>query len=388
MAPSQAQDSSSGASSSDVGPLADPQRIVDTLHEPLLVLGTDLTVRQVNPAFYRVFSATPDDTIGASLYALGGGHFDVPILREAVGRLLEQGEPFEEIELDRTFDGLGRRVLHINGRRLRGDADEPDRLLLALNDVTEQRQMEEMLRRRTEKLERSNEELEQFAYAASHDLQEPLRMVSSYLQLLERRYKEDLDETAQEFIAYAVDGAERMKALINGLLQYSRVGRKEGEFAEVDLDAVLSDVLDDVAREIDALDGTVTREALPTTYGSRDQLRRVFQNLIENALTYRGDAPPRVHVSGRAEPDGTAHVIVRDEGPGIPPEGQDKIFQIFKQLDPHGAGQEGSGMGLALSRKIAERHDGALWVESEPGEGSAFHLTLHLTPNASHDNIV
>ena len=212
-------------------------------------------------------------------------------------------------------------------------------------------------------------------------------MVSSYLQLLERRYEGDLDETAREFIEYAVDGAERMKALINGLLQYSRVGRKEDEFEEVDLGEVLTDVLDDVAREIDRLGGTVTREALPTTHGSRDQLRRVFQNLIENALTYRGDAPPQIHVSGRAEPDGAAHVIVRDEGPGIPPEGQDKIFQIFTQLDPHGAGQEGSGMGLALSRKIAQRHDGALWVESEPGEGSAFHLTLHLTPNASRDDV-
>ena len=387
MTRSQAQDSSPEAPSSSTDALADPQRIVDTVHEPLLVLDADLTVRQVNPAFYRVFSAAPDDTIGASLYELGGGHFDAPVLREALDRLLEQGEPFEQIELDRAFEGLGRRVLHINGRMLRAKADESDRLLLAINDVTDRRRMEETLRRRTEKLERSNADLEQFAYAASHDLQEPLRMVSSYLQLLERRYEEDLDETAREFIEYAVDGAERMKALINGLLQYSRVGRKEDEFEEVDLGEVLTDVLDDVAREIDRLGGTVTREALPTTHGSRDQLRRVFQNLIENALTYRGDAPPQIHVSGWAEPDGAAHVIVRDEGPGIPPEGQDKIFQIFTQLDPHGAGQEGSGMGLALSRKIVQRHDGALWVESEPGEGSAFHLTLHLTPSASRDDV-
>ena len=387
MAHSHPQDASPEAPSSGAGVLADPQRIVDTLHEPLLVLDTDLTARQVNPAFYHVFSAAPDDTIGASLYELGGGHFDAPVVREAMGRLLEQGEPFEEIELDREFEGLGRRVFHINGRMLRADADEPGQLLLAISDVTEQRRLEEELRRQTEELERSNEELEQFAYAASHDLQEPLRMVSSYLQLLERRYEEDLDETAREFIEYAVDGAERMKALINGLLQYSRVGRKEDEFKEVDLGEVLTDVLDDVAREIDRLGGTVTREALPTTHGSRDQLRRVFQNLIENALTYRGDAPPQIHVSGWTEPDGAAHVIVRDEGPGIPPEGQDKIFQIFTQLDPHGAGQEGSGMGLALSQKVVQRHDGALWVESEPGEGSAFHLTLHLTPNASRDDV-
>ena len=389
--------------------LADPQRIVDALHEPLLVLGTDLVARQANPAFYHTFSATPEETIGASLYKLGGdelrgGHFDVPALREAIGRLVEQGEPFEGIELDRSFEGLGQRVLRANGQMLRGknrgknqdkepeeetqDGKETGLVLLALRDVTEQRRLEEKLRdqteklrHQTEKLARSNEDLEQFAYAASHDLQEPLRMVSSYLQLLERRYKEDLDGTAREFIEYAVDGAERMKALINGLLQYSRVGRKEGEFREVGLEEVLKGVLSDLEREIEELSGTVTREPLPTTYGSEDQLRRVFQNLIENALTYRGDDPPRVHVSGKKEPGGAAHVIVRDEGPGIPPEGQGKIFQIFRQLDPHGAGQEGSGMGLALCKKIAERHGGDIWVESEPGEGSAFHVTLDLSPS-------
>ncbi|WP_233993507.1 PAS domain-containing sensor histidine kinase [Salinibacter altiplanensis] len=380
---------------------------MDALQKPLLVLDRDLVARQANPAFYHAFSATPEETIGAGLYKLGGdklggdklgeGHFDVPALREAIGCLVGQGEPFEGIELDRSFEGLGQRVLRISGQMLRGKDQDEDRdkepekkpedgkgpglLLLAMRDVTEQRRLEEKLRRQTEKLERSNEDLEQFAYAASHDLQEPLRMVSSYLQLLERRYKEDLDETAREFIEYAVDGAERMKALINGLLQYSRVGRKEGEFGEVDLKEVLEGVLSDLEREIEELSGTVTQETLPTTYGSKDQLRRLFQNLIENALTYCGEAAPEVHVSGHTEPDGAAHVIVRDEGPGIPPEGQDKIFQIFAQLDPHGAGQEGSGMGLALCKKIAERHGGDIWAESELGEGSAFHVTLDLSPS-------
>jgi signal transduction histidine kinase len=205
-------------------------------------------------------------------------------------------------------------------------------------------------------------------------------MVSSYLQLLERRYREDLDETAQEFIDYAVDGADRMKALINRLLQYSRVGRKEGEFGEVDLDSVVGGILDDLDRRIEEFGATVERETLPPAYGNRDQLRRLLQNLIENALTYHGDAPPSIHVSGETTDDGV-HLVVRDEGPGIPPEAQEKVFQIFNQLDPHGEGREGSGMGLALCKKIAERHDGRIWVESEPGEGSAFHVTLHLSPD-------
>ncbi len=378
--PSSAPSSSPSSSSPNDSPLTGAQQIVDTLHEPLLVLDRDLRVRQANPAFYQALGTTDEDTIGTPLFDLGGGHFDHPALRDALRALREEREPFEDVELEGTFEGLGRRAFQVNGQVLPASGEASGQLLLAINDVTEQRRLEETLRQRAQELEQSNEDLEQFAYAASHDLQEPLRMVSSYLQLLERRYKDELDETAQEFIDYAVDGAERMKALINGLLQYSRVGRKEGEFGEVDFDSVLEGILDDLARRIDEFDATVEREPLPSTYGNRDQLRRLLQNLIENALTYHGDAPPSISVSGQQE-DGGVHLVVRDEGPGIPPEAQEKVFQIFNQLDPHGAGQEGSGMGLALCKKIAERHDGRIWVESAPGEGSAFHVTLHLSPD-------
>lgn len=212
-------------------------------------------------------------------------------------------------------------------------------------------------------------------------------MISSYLQLLERRYADDLDEEAREFIDYAVDGAERMKALINGLLQYSRVGRKEGESGPVDLDALLDAVLDDLARRIEELGGEVEREPLPTCHGNRDQLRRVLQNLIENALTYCGDGPSRIRISAEEDADVAAHVVVADRGPGIPEEFREKVFQIFQQLDPHGQGREGSGMGLALCRKIVERHGGRIWVEPGPAGGSAFHFTVghrELFPAYSH----
>lgn len=358
--------------------LTDAQRIVDALHEALIVLDQDLLVQQVNPAFYRVFGCRQANTIGQPLYDIGGGHFDHPALRDALKDLVHEREPFESVELEGSFEGLGRCVLQVNGRILPINGGGADKILLALNDITEQRALEETLRRRAEELKQSNEDLEQFAYAASHDLQEPLRMVSSYLQLLERRYKDSLDETAQEFIDYAVDGAERMKALINGLLQYSRVGRKESEFGTVDLNSVVDGILNDLDRRIDELDATVERDALPSTFGNHDQLRRLLQNLIENALTYHGEEPPEIHVSGH-EDDGGVHLVVHDEGPGIPPEGQEKVFQIFNQLDPHGKGEEGSGMGLALCKKITERHSGRIWVESTPGEGSAFHSTLHLS---------
>lgn len=379
--PASSETSSPPSSPPKGAPLTGAQQIVDTLHEPLLVLDHGLRVQQVNPAFYRTFEAIKEDTIGRSLFEIGGGHFDHPALRDPLQALRDEHEPFEKVELEGTFEGLGRRAYQVNGQVLPASGDASEQILLAINDVTQQRQLEERLRQRARELEQSNENLEQFAYAASHDLQEPLRMVSSYLQLLERRYKDELDETAQEFIGYAVDGAERMKALINGLLQYSRVGRKEKEFGEVDLDSVLDGILGDLERRIHELGATVEAGPLPTTYGSRDQLRRLLQNLIENALTYHGDEPPSIHVSGERAEEGAAHVAVRDEGPGIPEEGQQKVFQIFNQLDPHGEGREGSGMGLALCKKIAQRHRGNIWVESEPGEGSAFHFTLHLSPD-------
>jgi PAS domain S-box-containing protein len=358
------------------------EQIVDTLHEPLLVLDAELRIRQANPAFYEAFAVGPDAVLGASLFEIGGGHFRAPALRRRLEAVIDEDATFTDLELDRPFEGLGRRVLRLNGRRLVRQNEGAVRVLLAIEDVTEQHELEQQLRRHARELERSNADLEQFAYAASHDLQEPLRMVSSYLQLLERRYEEDLDATAREFIEYAVDGAKRMKHLINSLLHYSRVGRKEGEFQSVDLGDLVDEIVRDLGRRIEETDATVTRDALPSVHGVPDQLRRVVQNLIENALTYHGDAPPVVHVSGTEDDEGV-HVTVRDEGPGIPPEAQEKVFRIFKQLDPHGSGHDGSGMGLAITRKIVERHDGRIWVESDPGAGTTVHVSLPQT-TASH----
>ncbi|ADD07494.1 sensor box histidine kinase (plasmid) [Natrialba magadii ATCC 43099] len=223
-------------------------------------------------------------------------------------------------------------------------------------------------------LQRSNKRLEQFAYAASHDLQEPLRMVSSYLQLIEQRYADKLDADGEEFLEYAVDGAERMRAMIDGLLQYSRVESRGEPFEAVDLDDVLADVLNDLRLSIDEHDANITSDLLPTVKGDASQLRQVFQNLIDNALEYSGDDPPRVHVTAERTGD-RWQVTVSDEGIGIDPEDADRVFEVFQRLhtrDEHA----GTGIGLALCRRIIERHGGEIQVESEPGEGTAFSFTL------------
>ncbi|QSW97752.1 PAS domain S-box protein [Haloterrigena alkaliphila] len=266
---------------------------------------------------------------------------------------------------------------------VRNEDDEIFAGMVMVQDVTERREYER-------KLEESNERLERFAYAASHDLQEPLRMVTSYLTLLENRYADAFDEDGREFLEFAVDGADRMREMIDGLLEYSRVETRGDPFEPMDLNAVLEDVLADLRVRIEETDAEVTIEDLPRVEGDASQVRQVFQNLLSNALTYSGDDPPRVHVgaerceapraserSGNAAENGGEEWVlsVEDEGVGIDPEDQDRVFTIFDRLHSREE-YAGTGIGLALCERIVERHGGEIWVESEPGEGSTFFLTL------------
>ncbi|WP_246999702.1 sensor histidine kinase [Halosolutus gelatinilyticus] len=224
------------------------------------------------------------------------------------------------------------------------------------------------------KLKESNERLEEFAYAASHDLQEPLRMVSSYLQLIEDQYADDLDEDGVDFIEFAVDGADRMRDMIDGLLEYSRVEAEGDPFQPVDLNAILRDVLADLRFRIEEHNAEMSVENLPTVHGDVSQLRQLFQNLLTNAIDYSGEDPPRVHVS--AERDGAMwQVSVSDEGIGIDPDDQERIFEVFQRLHTREE-HDGTGIGLALCKRIVERHGGEITVESEPDAGATLSMTL------------
>ncbi|MFP8957250.1 sensor histidine kinase [Natrialbaceae archaeon A-CW3] len=224
-------------------------------------------------------------------------------------------------------------------------------------------------------LQESNERLEQFAYAASHDLQEPLRMVSSYLQLIETRYGEELDEDGEEFIGYAIDGSERMRAMIDGLLSYARVETQGEPLEPTDLDEVFADVREDLHVQIDDVDARVTSDSLPVVEGDANQLRRVFQNLLQNSIRYSDDEPPSIHVSADRS-NSTWTVTVRDDGIGMDPEETEQIFDVFSRLHPREE-YAGSGVGLAVCERIVERHGGDIWAESEPGEGTAVSFTLN-----------
>ncbi|ELY70941.1 PAS domain-containing protein [Natrinema versiforme] len=246
-------------------------------------------------------------------------------------------------------------------------------------DVTAQREYERTLEGVVDDLEESNRRLEQFAYAASHDLQEPLRMVSSYLTLVERRYADELDADGEEFIEYAVDGATRMQEMIDGLLQYSRVDTQGDSFRPVDIDAVVADVLADLEVRIDETDAEIDIGSLPRVHGDPGQLRQLFQNLLDNAITYSGDGTPRISVF--AEKDGARWMVsVRDRGIGIDPDDTDRIFRVFDRLHSHET-YAGTGIGLALCQRIVERHDGEITVQSVPGEGTTFAVALPAVPD-------
>ncbi len=224
-----------------------------------------------------------------------------------------------------------------------------------------------------EELARSNTELEQFAYVASHDLQEPLRMVGSFTQLLGKRYQGKLDSDADDFINYAVDGASRMQQLLNDLLSYSRVGTRGKPLVPIDCNSILIKTLANLAPLIEESGAVITHNLLPKVQGDEVQLIQLFQNLLANAIKFRQETP-RIRVS--AEQKGSEWIFaVRDNGIGIAPEQQERIFMIFQRLH-HRSEYPGTGIGLALCKKIVQRHGGRIWVKSALGQGSTFYFTL------------
>jgi light-regulated signal transduction histidine kinase (bacteriophytochrome) len=227
------------------------------------------------------------------------------------------------------------------------------------------------------KLKISNKELEQFAYVASHDLQEPLRMVTSFTQLLERRYKNKLDREADDYIGFIVEGSKRMKYLIDDLLEFSRLNTQVREFESVLLEIALEDVLRNLTASIAENNAQITHDPLPAIMGDPSQINQLLQNLITNAIKFHGDESPKIHIS--AVESGDEWIIgVSDEGIGIDPEHQEQIFRIFKRLHTREE-YEGTGIGLAICKRIVDRHNGKIWVESELGKGSTFYFTIPKT---------
>jgi PAS domain S-box-containing protein len=330
------------------------------------------TITNVNRTDLDMLGYTVEEIIGLPIWKLNVN--EETVREQVMSKLAGALPPGKELErIYRRKNGTTFPVL-IEDRLILDEKGRINGIRCTVQDITERKRMEEALKEKTEELARSNKDLEQFAYVASHDLQEPLRMVTSYVQLLAQRYKGKLDSDADEFIGFAVDGAVRMWKLINDLLTYSRVGMRGNGLEPTDSEAVLAQSLRDLKVAVEENGALVTHDPLPTVMADHPQLGQLFQNLIGNAIKFRGKEPPRVHVSARRSGNEWTF-SVRDNGIGIAPEYSERIFIIFQRLHSR---QEyaGTGIGLAICKKIVERHGGRIWVESEVGKGTTFYFTF------------
>ncbi len=330
---------------------------------------------ELNDAFSAMLGYPRDEFLGRT--ALDMGIWAEPEDRARLVKLIRRDGQVADFESRlRRKDG---RVFDVLVSVQEVVLDDQDCLLFICRDISFAKEMEARTKDLLARLDASNKELEQFAYVTSHDLQEPLRMIAGYAQLIERRYRGRLDSDADEFISFLVDGAKRMQAMIHDLLEYSRVERLGGQFTDFDMGEVLDDVRRNLGAALAETGGSVEAGPMPIVTADRSQMLRLFQNLIGNALKYRSpERQPRVTVSAEPGPQGWVFSVA-DNGIGIDPAYFDRIFLVFQRLHTRDH-YEGTGIGLAICKKIIERHGGHIWVESVPGQGCTFHFTLNQTP--------
>jgi len=353
--------------------------IIQSAMDAIITVDEQQRIVVFNPAAEKMFSSSAAHAVGQSLDRFIPSRFRDGHSRQVRAFGLSN-------TTRRKMDALG--ILH----GLRADGTEfPAEISISqfelagsklytaiVRDITERQRSEAELAKKADELGRSNRDLEQFAYVASHDLQEPLRMVASYTQLLAERYRGKLDENADKYIGYAVEGALRMQALIQDLLTFSRLGRNGHGRAPTDCNVVFDQAVQNLQAAIQESQASITHDPLPVVAADRFQLVQLFQNLIGNAIKFRGSDTPAISVSAEKQADGWTFAVA-DNGIGIAPEHKDAIFVIFQRLHTR-AEYSGNGIGLAICKKIAEQHGGRIWVDSESGRGSTFHFTLPVIP--------
>ncbi len=356
------------------------QETFDAVPDMITIHDKNRRIIMANRATMRAF---PDrQIIGAHCFQLFHGTDSPPEECPIFESLLSSRPAHFEL----TEPSLDDHQFDVDVYPIREEGEEPHQWVHVVRDITDRKNAERQVLERTQDLERSNAELHQFAYVASHDLQEPLRMVASYLGLLERRYKGQLDKDADEFIAFAVDGAQRMKGLIDDLLAYSRVGTHGKPFEPVSAADVLDHAIANLSVAAADASAVITHDPLPTVTADASQLLQLFQNLISNAIKFRSDKPPQIHVSaGKTGEEWT--FCVQDNGIGIEAQYADRVFQVFQRLHPREE-YAGSGIGLAVCKKIAQRHGGRIWLDPEPQTGAKICFSVPVNQAAQKREVV
>jgi PAS domain S-box-containing protein len=355
------------------------RRLFETAQDGILILDPDTEqITDVNPFLIEMLGYPEDEFLGKKLWEIGAFK-DREASRTAFSELQEKGYVrYEDLPLQ-TRDGRLIDVEFVSNAYL---VDHKRVIQCNIRDITDRKRAEETMKEYAVNLKRSNEDLERFAYVASHDLQEPIRNIISFSQLLSRKYKGKLDPDADEYIGYMVAGAKRMQDLVSDLLEYSRISSKVEPFKPTFCEEVVEKVLHNLYFQIQESNAAITVESLPVVSADPGQLSMVFQNLIGNAIKFRRDDPPYIHISSE-KLDGMWKFAVTDNGIGIDPAFNDRIFEIFQRLHSREK-YPGTGVGLAIVKKIIERHGGKIWVESEVGKGSTFYFTLPESNNITH----
>jgi PAS domain S-box-containing protein len=344
--------------------------LIEASVDPLVTIDPYGKITDVNASTEVITGLNREDIIGTDF----SDYFTEPLkAREGYQQVFEEGI-VQDYELEiKNKNGHITPVLY-NASVYKDDSNNVIGVFASARDITELKEAEKNLKLKIEELTRSNAELEQFAYVSSHDLQEPLRMIASYLQLLERKYKGKLDAKADKYINFSVDGATRMQNLIDDLLDFSRVTTHANELKLTDLESVYSEILSNLEVLIKENNAIIKHNHLPTVMADKTQISQVFQNLINNAIKFRSDDQPKINISVKEEHDHWLFAV-QDNGIGIDPKHSDRIFEIFKRLNKK-RDYPGTGIGLAICKKIIERHGGRIWVESEMGKGTIFYFTL------------
>lgn len=349
--------------------------IVDTIRSPLLVLSAGLRVESANEAFLKVFGVSRLETIGKLVYGLGNGQWNIPELRQLLEDILPNHSAFEDYGVTHDFSHIGRKTMLLNARRLHGEDDESRLIVLVIDDITERTRIAKHLADISVELQRSNTELDQFAAVASHDLQEPLRMMSSFIGLLESRYGSLFDERARGYMAHVTSGAHRLREMIEAILAYSRLGHEATDVKAIDSTIAFRNAMANLSAKIVNAQATVIDEPLPSVSANREQLAQLFQNLVSNGIKFRSaKRPPVIHV-GAKEAGREWIFSVADNGVGIKDRDFDRIFQLFQRVNEDSS-VPGCGIGLATCKKIVEHHKGRIWVQSQEDVGSTFFFTL------------
>ena len=345
--------------------------IIKSIIDTLIVTDPEGTIKIINNSALELLGYNQHELIGQKISIIFPEE-DIPPDESMIDLYIKKGSVSKAEVRYKTKSGEIIPV-SISSSVLKNINDEIEGVVFVAHDISDYKRAEK-LARSAEALERSNRELQEFAYVASHDLQEPLRMISSYVQLLKRRYGENLDSDANEFIDYAVDGAERMKILIQDLLAFSRVGTSGEEFKITSTKTILDEVLSNLELSIKEKNVKISHDPLPDLVVDKTQIMLLFQNLISNAIKFCSDKPPEIHIEVIDNYNEWLFCF-KDNGIGIDTKYADQIFVIFQRL--HGMGEyPGTGIGLSISKRIVERHGGQIWVESEPGKGSSFKFTI------------